>query len=118
MDNMKKHLTHECQCSDCQGHRCGPMADQHHAINNLLALVDEKSRRLVAAVLAKQHGRGGIALLAHITGLSRMTIRRGLHELAQPEPGSPERIRRPGGGRKRAEKKMSRSADDLGGLAA
>jgi hypothetical protein len=50
--------------------------------------------------------------------MSRMTIRRGLPELAQPNPGSSSRIRRPGGGRKKAEKKMPPAADDVRGLAA
>lgn len=118
MANKTQRLAHACPCSDCQEPRSRPVAAQHRALNDLLTLLDEKSRRLVAGALAKQHGRGGMVLLAHITGMSRMTIRRGLRELAQPELGSSARSRRPGGGRPRAEKKMSAAADDLGRLVA
>jgi DNA-binding phage protein len=118
MDDTRKGSAHECQCLACQQQPTGTLADRHGAINNLLALLDEKSRRMVAAALAKQHGRGGIVLLALITGLSRTTIRRGLRELTQPDTFSSSRIRRPGGGRKKAEKKMSTAPDDVGGTAA
>jgi DNA-binding phage protein len=118
MANKLQRFAHVCQCSDCQQRPSSPVAAQHRALNDLLTLLDEKRRRLVAGALAKQHGRGGIALLAHITGMSRMTIRRGRSELAQPEFVSSARIRRAGGGRPRAEKKMSAAADDLGGLVA
>jgi hypothetical protein len=66
----------------------------------LAAVLDERSRRLWAATEAKAYGRGGQSLLAQVTGLSRTTIQRGLHELAErvkPEAGL---IRRVGGGRK------------------
>jgi transposase len=67
-------------------------------------LLDERVRRLWAAVEAGQLGRGGVATVARATGLSRTTIYQGLDELAQRQgPGSlrRERTRAPGGGRKR-----------------
>jgi hypothetical protein len=67
-------------------------------------LLDERGRRLWAAVEAGQLGRGGVATVARATGLSRTTIYQGLDELAQRQgPGSlrRERTRAPGGGRKR-----------------
>jgi len=71
----------------------------------LRPLLDERARRLWAAVEARAIGRGGISQVAEATRLSRATIRAGLQELAQPgsapEPQMPvERLRRPGGGRK------------------
>jgi hypothetical protein len=70
--------------------------------------LDEKRRRLWAAVEAEQLGFGGVAAVATATGLSRNTIRAGVNELAANRqrrralrPETPERIRRPGGGRKR-----------------
>src|SRR5262249_42040948 len=72
---------------------------------DLVATLDEKSRRLVVGLLAKQHGWGGIARLARITGLSRDTVRRGQRELAHPDQRVAGRIRRPGGGRQPVEKK-------------
>jgi hypothetical protein len=77
----------------------------------LVATFDEKSRRLFVAFLARQQGRGGIAQLVRITGLSRNTIRRGQYELLRPSPDLENRIRRKGGGRKRLEKKRYRSPD-------
>jgi transposase len=67
--------------------------------------LDERTRRLWAAVEARTLGRGGILRVAEATGLSRATIRAGLRELARPrdpelQQGSSERLRRPGGGRR------------------
>src|SRR6266481_4127351 len=68
-------------------------------------LLDERARRLWAAVEARAIGRGGVIRVAEATGLSRGTIRAGLRELDAPasieEGRSPAgRLRRPGGGRK------------------
>ena len=63
----------------------------------------ERSRRLWAATEARALGYGGIAEVARATGLHPTTISRGLAELEAPEPPLPaERVRKPGGGRKRA----------------
>jgi transposase len=71
----------------------------------LKPLLDERARRLWAAVEARALGRGGISQVAEATGLSRVTVRAGLKELALPVTATgpqtpPERLRRPGGGRK------------------
>jgi len=71
----------------------------------LAPLLDERARRLWAAVEARAIGRGGIVRVAEATGLSRGTIRAGLRELDSPAPPDEEgfssgRLRRPGGGRK------------------
>jgi hypothetical protein len=68
-------------------------------------LLDERARRLWAAVEARAIGRGGIIRVAEATGFSRGTIRAGLRELGTPAPPEPRRpptgrLRRPGGGRK------------------
>jgi Rhodopirellula transposase DDE domain len=70
----------------------------------LRPLLDERARRLWAAVEARAIGRGGISQVAEATRLSRATIRAGLQELAHPVPATGpqatlERLRRPGGGR-------------------
>jgi hypothetical protein len=98
--------SHPCQCSTCQQHPDSPTAEEHRAINRFLAASDERSRRLLAGSLAQQHGRGGIALVARITGFSPHTIRRGQRELQQAIPTARGRIRRPGAGRKPVEKKV------------
>src|SRR4029450_7906785 len=48
----------------------------------LSPLLDERARRLWAAVEARAIGRGGISQVAEATRLSRATIRAGLQELA------------------------------------
>jgi hypothetical protein len=59
--------------------------------------LNERARRLLAAVEAKTAGYGGIAAASRATGIARSTIGRGLKDLATPESLSGE-VRRPGGG--------------------
>src|SRR5215212_11883648 len=68
-------------------------------------VLDERARRLWAAVEANAIGRGGISRVAEATGLSRITIRTGLKELHPTNPPLDHhavagRTRRQGGGRK------------------
>ena len=44
-------------------------------------VLDEQSRRRFAALEAKSLGRGGVSLMARISGLARRTIYRGLHDI-------------------------------------
>jgi transposase len=70
---------------------------------SLKPVLDERARRLWAAVEARSIGRGGITRVSEATGLSRVTIRAGLKEIGHPHPAGEEDagwIRRPGGGRK------------------
>ena len=71
----------------------------------LVPFLDERTRRLWAAVKARVIGRGGITRVAEATGLSQTTIQAGLQELDARNTSGPhtmphERVRRPGGGRK------------------
>ena len=76
-----QQVLHSCECSTCQQHPQSALAREHRRINRLVAATDERARRLLVGFLARQHGRGGITLLARITGLDRHTITRGQHEL-------------------------------------
>ena len=72
---------------------------------SLRPLLDERARRVWAAVEARAMGRGGMSRVAEATGRSRVTIRAGLQELALADTASgpqasPARLRRRGGGRK------------------
>ena len=69
--------------------------------------LDERTRRVLAAAEAKVAGPRQIRAAARTTGVSRNTIVRGLTELAEASPVGepPGRVRRPGGGRKRADAK-------------
>ena len=71
--------------------------------------LDERSRRLFGGLLARQLGRGGIVRVVEITGLSRMTIRRGIRECEAGQTIDGRRIRRSGGGRQLVEKKILES---------
>lgn len=61
--------------------------------------LNERQQHLVAALDAEQLGRGGLALVARLTGLSRPTLYRAIRNLHQ-EPLPVERVRQAGAGRK------------------
>jgi hypothetical protein len=66
--------------------------------------LDERQARLCAAERALAMGRGGITLVSRVTGLSYPTIHKGITELRNPASALMSgRVRRPGGGRKKAE---------------
>jgi transposase len=68
----------------------------------LAPFLNERTRRLVSAAEAATIGRGGITRVSRVTGVSRRAIAAGLAQLHQPDAWSEDRIRRQGGGRKRA----------------
>ena len=75
-------------------------------MNVLMSRLDEQQRRWYAAVEAEKIRHGGNVRVSQITGLNVETIRRGRRELAQDLEARPkDRIRLPGGGRPRVEKK-------------
>ena len=83
-----------------------PAQELHRQMNVLLSRLDEQQRRWYAALEATRLGHGGEHLMAQITGLAPQTIRRGRRELASELRERPaERVRAPGAGRSRAEKK-------------
>ena len=75
------------------------IAARHQALEGIL---DERQRRLYAAVEAKVLGHGGVKRVSEATGVARGSIMAGLKELKDPENRLPQgRVRRSGGGRKR-----------------
>lgn len=76
-------------------------------------VLDERSRRLLVAAECKVWGAGGISAVSEATGVSRQVIRQGLKELEQPPSRPVGRIRRPGGGRKKAKQKDPTLVTDL-----
>jgi transposase len=82
----------------------------------LAPTLTERARRIWAATEARAAGWGGISGVARATGLSYSTIQRGLQELKTNRPLAPGRIRRPGGGRKKAVDKDPTLLADLEGL--
>lgn len=75
--------------------------------------LDERGRRIWAATEAEGLGYGGISLVARSTGISRRAIHCGLRELEGSASVPPERIRRPGGGRKAVVDQQPNFADQL-----
>lgn len=72
---------------------------RYAALNGVL---DERARRLLVAAESKTWGAGGISAISQATGVSRQVIRQGVQELDQPAAMPAGRIRRSGGGRKKA----------------
>ena len=102
---MAERKIHRCKCRECWSRNHLDVKEYHRSINRVMVELDERSRRLFAGVLARQLGHGGIEHVVEITGLSRMTIRRGTRECEDAQKTNGDRVRRPGGGRKRVEKK-------------
>jgi hypothetical protein len=106
---MPGSAVHQCECPHCQQETPHPDQELHRQMNLLLSRLDEQQRRWYAAVESNRIGAGGDRLLAQITGLDEKTIERGRQELDRSLAERPEkRVRLPGGGRPRAEKKTQR----------
>src|SRR6516165_4342691 len=73
-------------------------------------VLNEQSRRRFAALEAQALGRGGVSLIAKITGLARSTIYRGLADIRNKYSAEPGRVRKAGAGRK---KKVSQDLTPL-----
>ncbi len=70
----------------------------------VLGALNESQARWYVAREVLARGRGGLQAMHQMTGLSRPTILKGIRELRESEPlTTDERIRRPGGGRRRLE---------------
>src|SRR5450756_951537 len=82
------------------------MADEQSiksVFDALHPVLNERTRRLVAAAQAQALGRGGVTLVARAAGVARSTITLGIQELTVVPAAlsSEQRLRRPGGERKR-----------------
>jgi transposase len=82
----------------------------------LTPVLDERTRRLLAAAESQVIGRGGISMVSKAVGISRPVIRQGVAELKDPRLLAAGRIRREGGGRKKAVEKDGSMKSDLEGL--
>jgi len=71
---------------------------------SLLPYLNEKQKRIAAAVEARSLGYGGISKVSAVTGLSRTTLHRAIEEMENPKlrrEMQKERVRVSGGGRKK-----------------
>ncbi len=71
-------------------------------LRDVTPVLDERQRRLLAGAGARALGRGGVSAVAAATGMSRNTVRRGVHELEAGSVVGEGRVRTSGAGRKRA----------------
>jgi len=79
-----------------------------------LSGADEVQARRFAGAIALEFGWGGISKVEGLTGMSHSTISKGIEELKTSEKlEQPERLRVPGGGRKKVEEKDPAILDDL-----
>lgn len=66
------------------------------AMQMTFSSLNERQRRLYAAVEALKLGHGGVSYVSRVLGCDRKTIRRGLQELDQPCPFPPNQARKKG----------------------
>jgi hypothetical protein len=83
------------------------------AIILFFSLLDERQRRLFAGLEALKIGRGGDARVAALLGVDPHTVAKGRVELLG-EDIDPTRVRKSGGGRRAAEKKLHDPDKDRG----
>jgi hypothetical protein len=90
-----------------------PQADVEAKLAGVWSLLDERTRRLMAANEAQAMGRGGISMVSRACGLSRKSISKGITEIQAGKALAPGRIRRPGAGRKKITEHDPRLVDAL-----
>jgi hypothetical protein len=81
--------------------------------NLLKPFLDEKSKRLFAAAEALSLGKGNISLVSRAMDISEDTIKKGCNELESGVFLSDDKIRAPGGGRKKNVEKDPTLLPDL-----
>src|SRR6202165_600896 len=68
---------------------------------DMAPVLNEQSLRRFVALETQALGRGGVSLMARISGLARSTIYHGLSDIRDNVSAPPGRIRKEGGGRKK-----------------
>ena len=105
---MTRVEVYSCQCVNCQEETPHPDQERHQQMNLFISRLDEQQRRWYVAMESSRIGVGGDRILSQMTGMDEKTIERGRQELAASLAERPsDRIRLPGAGRHKAEKKMS-----------
>ena len=76
------------------------LLDLKQKLGTVWPLLDERTRRIMAANEAVSLGFGGISLVHRACGMSRKSIAKGIHEIQDGVAPSDGHVRRPGAGRK------------------
>jgi len=77
------------------------VAELRKKFSSVWSLLDERTRRIMAANEAMVLGYGGISIVCRACGLSRKAIAKGIEEIRDGSSPSSGRIRRPGAGWKK-----------------
>ena len=97
---------HQCECDVCQAGTDLETAGHHRRMNVFLSRLNEPQRRWYVGLLSQRPDSPSDRQLSKITGLDEKTIQRGRQELETDLADlPPDRQRRDGGGRPRAEKR-------------
>lgn len=78
----------------------GTVAELRRKLQSVWPLLDERTRRIMAANEALALGYGGVSLVNRACGLSRKAIAKGIREIRAGTAPPAGRIRQPGAGRK------------------
>jgi hypothetical protein len=78
-----------------------PRSDLRKKLAGVWPLLDERTRRLLAANEARTLGRCGVSAVSRACGLSRKAISKGIKEIEAGTALAPGRVRQPGGGRRK-----------------
>jgi hypothetical protein len=81
--------------------RAGQARAVRKRYREMTPVLNEQSRRRFVALEARALGRGGVSLMARISGLARSTIYHGLSDIRDQTSVATGRIRKQGGGRKK-----------------
>ena len=81
--------------------RAGQARAARKRYREMAAVLNEQSRRRFVALEARALGRGGVSLMARVSGLARSTIYHGLSDIRHRVSAPPGRVRKKGGGRKK-----------------
>jgi len=81
--------------------RAGQARAARKRYREMAAVLNEQSRRRFVALEARALGRGGVSLMARVSGLARSTIYHGLSDIRHGVSAPPGRVRKKGGGRKK-----------------
>ena len=77
----------------------GTLAELREKFHSVWPLLDERTRRIMAASEAMGLGYGGVSLVRRACGLSRKAIAKGIREIEEGSAPAEGRIRQPGAGR-------------------
>jgi hypothetical protein len=81
------------------------------ALSGVGPVLNEQSLRRFVALEAQAMRRGGVSLMARISGLARSTIYHGLSDIRENVSAPAGRVRKEGGGRKKASEDPTLVAD-------